>query len=341
MLDRQVLDKRQRNLELVREEAANDEKRIAEESQKRADQDAYGRKVLHSKYGFSNRLITVDEIGKDGDDDILMDDAAQTGEERDANSVDLECDRATTDAGGEESVTAPVPPTRVCLPAAHPFFSQATTKEDAAVLLGAMTTTPVRAIADEFERVALNWFRDSLQLVGHLRWLRKLMLMSEGLCMDIFARDFLRGLSSSARVNWGVDDRLTSALTLAMIEGSVTSHAIVQSFHYKTTDSLSQAVPSLLSEIALVYEVQWPLGLVITVQSRDLYTDVHRFLLYVRLTTLEMREVWGMLRTIGRHGQLPSALQRSCGDAIYKMQSFLGAFIETFSTKVSVSLFAC
>ncbi|RLN77723.1 hypothetical protein BBJ28_00016941 [Nothophytophthora sp. Chile5] len=183
---------------------------------------------------------TLSEIDKDGDDDILMDDAAQNGEKRDTNSVELDRGRVATDTVGEESVTEPAPSARVCLPAAHPFFSQTITKEDAAVLLGAMTTTPVRAIADEFERVALNWFRDSLQLVGHLRWLRKLMLMSEGLCMDIFARDFLRGLSSSARVNWGVDDRLTSALTLAMIEGSVTSHAIVQSFHYKTTDSLSQ-----------------------------------------------------------------------------------------------------
>lgn len=56
---------------------------------------------------------------------------------------------------------------------------------------------PVRLVADNLEKVAVDWFRESLQVVEHLRWLRKLMLMSEGLCMDIFARDFLLGLNST------------------------------------------------------------------------------------------------------------------------------------------------
>ncbi|KAG6976447.1 hypothetical protein JG688_00001371 [Phytophthora aleatoria] len=188
--------------------------------------------------------------------------------------------------------------------------------------------TPVRLIAEKLEQVAVDWFRNSLQLLDHLRWLRKLMLMSEGLCMDIFARDFLQGLDSATRVNWGVEGRLSSALTLAMIEGSVTLDAVSQAFHYNTTAALSQ------SKFLLMYDVKWPLGFVITTQSLNYYKKLHQFLLHVRLTSLEMREAWGMLRTIRAQGQLSPSLERLCGGVVYKMQAFLRAFNETFATKV-------
>ncbi|KAG6972418.1 hypothetical protein JG687_00001467 [Phytophthora cactorum] len=188
--------------------------------------------------------------------------------------------------------------------------------------------TPVRLIAEKLEQVAVDWFRNSLQLLDHLRWLRKLMLMSEGLCMDIFARDFLQGLDSTTRVNWGVEGRLSSALTLAMIEGSVTLDAVSQTFHYNTTAALSQ------SKFLLMYDVKWPLGFVITTQSLNYYKKMHQFLLHVRLTSLEMREAWGMLRTIRAQGQLSPSLERLCGGVVYKMQAFLRAFNETFATKV-------
>ncbi|KAG2762710.1 hypothetical protein PC129_g4149 [Phytophthora cactorum] len=253
---------------------------------------------------------------------------------------------------------------RLSLPPVHPFFSATTciSREDFELLSQALTETiseteftsfksivdccvetPVRLIAEKLEQVAVDWFRNSLQLLDHLRWLRKLMLMSEGLCMDIFARDFLQGLDSTTRVNWGVEGRLSSALTLAMIEGSVTLDAVSQTFHYNTTAALSQmldsltmrpAVSSLLNEIELMYDVKWPLGFVITTQSLNYYKKMHQFLLHVRLTSLEMREAWGMLRTIRAQGQLSPSLERLCGGVVYKMQAFLRAFNETFATKV-------
>ena len=113
--------------------------------------------------------------------------------------------------------------------------------------------TPVRLVAQKLEQVAVDWFRDSLQVLEHLRWLRKLMLMAEGLCMDIFARDFLLGLSPASRVDWGVEDRLSSALTLAMIEGCVPMDAMAQNFHYKSTPLLSQCkqAPGMICKTGL------------------------------------------------------------------------------------------
>ncbi|POM70091.1 Spc97/Spc98, partial [Phytophthora palmivora] len=98
--------------------------------------------------------------------------------------------------------------------------------------------------------------------------------------------------------------------------------------------TMSPAVPSVLGEFALVYDVKWPLGLVITSKLLDQYKQMHRFLLHIRLTSLEMRGVWGMLRMIRRQGQLPSELERLCGSVVYKMQAFVRAFNEAFATKV-------
>ncbi|KAG1692876.1 hypothetical protein DVH05_024164 [Phytophthora capsici] len=256
-------------------------------------------------------------------------------------------------------------PTRLSLPTVHPFFSLTLSREDTGTLANALAQTaadpdfiffesivdccvafPVRLVVDKLEQIAVEWFRSSLLVVKHLNWLRRLMLMSEGLCMDIFARDFLRGLNSATRVNWGLEGRLSSALTMAMIEGSVEIDAIGQTFHYETTPAVSQVldsltmtpeVASLLSELELVYDVKWPLGFVITSQSLVVYKQMHQFLLYVRLTSLEIREAWGMLRLIRRQQKLSPALDRMCGGVVYKMQTFLLAFNETFSTKVLMS----
>ncbi|OWZ07798.1 hypothetical protein PHMEG_00019771, partial [Phytophthora megakarya] len=230
---------------------------------------------------------------------------------------------------------------RVSLHPVHEFFTTIVSQEDSEVLISTLTETtsaveftsftsiidccvktPVRLVAEKLEQVALDWFRNSLDVLEHLRWLQKLMLMSEGLCMDVFARDFLHGLNSATRVNWGLKGRLSSALSLAMIEGSMKLDAISQNFHYETTLCLSQvldsltmtpAVPRVLDEIELVYDVKWPLGLVITSQSLDEYKKIHRFLL---------------------HRLLPPKLERLCGNVIYKMQTFVRAYNETFSTKV-------
>ncbi|CAH0486537.1 unnamed protein product [Peronospora farinosa] len=294
------------------------------------------------------------------DKDVQMQDVAHD-EERYARWRSDCGERLSSKASGE----VPLESTQVSLPPIHPFFSMAISQEDSEVLTRALTEnaseadftsfssivnscveTPVRLVSQKLEQVAVDWFRNSLQVLEHLRWLRKLMLMSEGHCMDIFARDFLRGLNSATRVNWGADDRLSSALTLAMIEGSVSMNVIAQNFHYKTTAALSRvlssltmtpAVPALLNELELVYGVKWPLGLVITSRSLNDYKQMHQFLLHVRLTSLETREMWGMLRTIRQKRKLSPALERLCRGAIYKMQAFLRAFNETFAAKVLMS----
>ena len=101
---------------------------------------------------------------------------------------------------------------------------------------------------------------------------------------------------------------------------------------------MTPAVASLVGEIELVYDVSWPLGLVITARSLSDYKQVHQFLLHLRLASLELKEAWRILRSIRQQGQLSSALERLCGNAVYKTQAFLRAFHEAFATKVGACL---
>ncbi|GMF15775.1 unnamed protein product [Phytophthora fragariaefolia] len=321
-------------------------------------------------------------------EDVVMQDTYQTDENPAYHDSDLGSEASAEVAEVTETDKPPSAFARLTLPPVHPFFSGAISEEDSDILEHALTQTafeddftsftsivnccvevPVRLVSEKLEKVTVDWFCNSLRIVEHLRWLRQLMLMSEGLCWDIFARDFLLGLNSTTRVNWGVEGRLSSALTLAMIEGSVASDAISQNFYYSTTSRLSKgklsaakfaaittvsylliaaslvvldsltmtpAVATLLGEIELVYDVKWPLGLVITPKSLEYYKNIHRFLLHVRLTALEMREVWGLLRTIRQRGVLSPDLGRLCESAVYKVQALFRAFNETFATKVCV-----
>lgn len=107
--------------------------------------------------------------------------------------------------------------------------------------------SPVNEVGRTLDRLGVELFLEDLHLLHHLRWLHNIMFMSEGLCMDIFARDLLTGLKSPTRVAWGISDRLTSALTLAMVESRIYSDEHAQRFHYALSDAALQGM-SLCAE---------------------------------------------------------------------------------------------
>ncbi|KAF1330452.1 Gamma-tubulin complex component 6, partial [Globisporangium splendens] len=257
------------------------------------------------------------------------------------------------------------------LPEIHDFFSHQAPSEDLAILMQSLTAvpthieecppfplivrrcveSPVGLIGETLDRLALELFLGELHLMEHLKWLHDIMLMAEGLCMDIFARDFLAGVRSETRVSWGLSDRWTSALSLAMIESRIHSEDFGQRFYYNTSEKLldvfdtdliaalgsmtmAHDLPSLLREVGVQYTVQWPLGAVITSQSLRRYASIHRFLLYSRLTNLDLKETWMVTRKLARQTHDGQALLKCCDNVFYKTQSLIGAFNEAFVTKV-------
>lgn len=99
---------------------------------------------------------------------------------------------------------------------------------------------PVRLVGRTLDHLGVDFFVAELHVMRHIQWLHRILLLSEGLCMDIFARDLLLGLRSPTRVTWALSDRLTSVLTLAMIESKIYSDACAPRFHYATTDAVLQ-----------------------------------------------------------------------------------------------------
>ncbi|TYZ66851.1 hypothetical protein PybrP1_002470 [[Pythium] brassicae (nom. inval.)] len=242
----------------------------------------------------------------------------------------------------------------------HPFFSHHGTDEDLETLMDALSVSvtpydlvsfplivhrcveaPVSLVGRTLDRLGVEFFVAELHVMQHLRWLHSVMLMSEGLCMDIFARDLLAGLRSPARVTWALADRLTSALAFAMIESKIHSDAHAQRFHYATSDAFLQAlgsmtktlaIPSLLRDIALQYKVDWPLGAVVSAASLRSYADMHRRLLYLRLTSVELGDAWMVTRKAARGAGATDALLQHCDDVFFKTRALLNAFSEAFVT---------
>lgn len=99
--------------------------------------------------------------------------------------------------------------------------------------------TPIDLAGNDLDQAALKVFREKLNILDHMHRLHKIMLMSEGLCLDMFARDLLAGLHSTARVNWGFDGRLTSALSLAMIEAKIPVNRASAHFSYRVSSDLA------------------------------------------------------------------------------------------------------
>lgn len=94
--------------------------------------------------------------------------------------------------------------------------------------------------------------------------------------------------------------------------------------------------PSLLPHIELQYKLDWPLGAVISSSSLRSYASIHRFLLYFRLTSLELNETWMITRKSTRATEAAHALLKNCDDVFHKTQSLISAFNEAIVTEVMI-----
>lgn len=99
---------------------------------------------------------------------------------------------------------------------------------------------------------------------------------------------------------------------------------------------MSLVVPQLVQDIGLVCYIQWPMGVVISSQSLTHYATIHRWLLHLRLTALEMKEVWALLRIMGRREDRSGAREtrEKLLKIVHQIQHVIRAFNESFCTMV-------
>ncbi|DAZ95843.1 TPA: hypothetical protein N0F65_009117 [Lagenidium giganteum] len=211
---------------------------------------------------------------------------------------------------------------------------------------------PIRALHDNLDALALQWLRSSLHIKAHCGWLRRLMLMGDGLCMDIFARDLLAALHSPTGVTMGLPGRLTEALIMSMTEARTVQDNISRLFHYHVASNTAEVfsswhvggkVTDVLDRIELRYTLQWPFGVVFSLSALATYTRVHRLLLFLRLTHLELTAASLQLRKGTRQVQRSSvpAQRHEChlSDQLLSMAHFvMNALSESLIGNVLVVL---
>ncbi|TMW60359.1 hypothetical protein Poli38472_000401 [Pythium oligandrum] len=203
---------------------------------------------------------------------------------------------------------------------------------------------PINTVHDSLDQLALYAVQTKLKIQFHLKWLHRIMLMGEGLCMSIFARDFASGLWSPSRMLWKLEDQLTNILLSAMVESRIEIPDGKIWFDYRITDafvSLLESGPSipsvteLLSQLSLTYRGEPHLDAVLSGGSLANYTKIHRFLLHLRITEHELKSAWLMWRK-SSYDVAPS-YRRKCDVLIHFGHSLLSAFNETFTTQIVIS----
>ncbi|GLE01697.1 hypothetical protein PINS_up010531 [Pythium insidiosum] len=93
---------------------------------------------------------------------------------------------------------------------------------------------PIDHMKSELDCVALHAVTNRLNVHSHLAWVHRVMLMSEGLCMTVFARDVLSSMRSPvSRSLVAQPGRLSSMLGLALIETRVVKGTAIPPFDYR------------------------------------------------------------------------------------------------------------
>ncbi|KAJ0398890.1 hypothetical protein P43SY_001334 [Pythium insidiosum] len=201
---------------------------------------------------------------------------------------------------------------------------------------------PVDHMRSELDSVALLAVTRRLNVRAHLTWLHRIMLMSEGLCMSVFARDMLTSLrSSTSRSLLAQPGRLSSMLGLALVETRLSKGTAMPPFDYRVKQDVtsfldnrraSSHVRRMLEEISLNYSFDLELSIVISQQSIENYAHIHRFLLYLRLSDLEFKDAWVQWRKAA-HLAAP-LMRRKCDLLLHCLHGFLSALHESFTIQV-------
>ncbi|KAJ0400384.1 hypothetical protein ATCC90586_008497 [Pythium insidiosum] len=201
---------------------------------------------------------------------------------------------------------------------------------------------PVDHMRSELDSVALLAVTRRLNVRAHLTWLHRIMLMSEGLCMSVFARDMLTYLrSSTSRSLLAQPGRLSSMLGLALVETRLSKGTAMPPFDYRVKQDVtsfldnrraSSHVRRMLEEISLNYSFDLELSIVISQQSIENYAHIHRFLLYLRLSDLEFKDAWVQWRKAARLAA--PLMRRKCDLLLHCLHGFLSALHESFTIQV-------
>ncbi|RHY28090.1 hypothetical protein DYB32_006317 [Aphanomyces invadans] len=146
--------------------------------------------------------------------------------------------------------------------------------------------------------VALNVLREHVHLMQHLGTLHDVMLLSGGLWVDRFMQEFILGLDTASRVNWGVPGALNDLLANALDEANFHVTESTALFAFRPTDELETnptMAPSLdqvLLHIDPVYALPSVLvDVVVSKSTLQQYAVLHKHLFQLKAIALSLQSV--------------------------------------------------
>ncbi|ETW01742.1 hypothetical protein H310_06347 [Aphanomyces invadans] len=149
--------------------------------------------------------------------------------------------------------------------------------------------------------VALNVLREHVHLMQHLGTLHDVMLLSGGLWVDRFMQEFILGLDTASRVNWGVPGALNDLLANALDEANFHVTESTALFAFRPTDELETILgdptmaPSLdqvLLHIDPVYALPSVLvDVVVSKSTLQQYAVLHKHLFQLKAIALSLQSV--------------------------------------------------
>lgn len=149
-------------------------------------------------------------------------------------------------------------------------------------------------------RALLNYFFDELDLLDHLNNLRAFYFLATGRFGLGFCSELSRILLSTedARTIYHVNSMRQILYTSLDQTGQLTRFIDLLQLKTKTNlpNSLSLLDSTLLDYYDLLYDIQWPMNIVISQEMLEKYQLIFRFLLRILIVKQVLNEIWVMLK---------------------------------------------
>lgn len=149
-------------------------------------------------------------------------------------------------------------------------------------------------------RALLNYFFDELQFFSHLNHLRAFYFLATGRFGLAFCSELSRILlnEEDARAIYRVSSMRQILYTSLDQTGDLAQLIDLVQLTAKANlpNTLSLLDATLFDYFDLIYQVQWPLNIVISKEMFDKYQIIFRFLLRILIVKQVLNEIWVMLK---------------------------------------------
>ncbi|CAG5116178.1 unnamed protein product, partial [Candidula unifasciata] len=168
------------------------------------------------------------------------------------------------------------------------------------VLLTRSIMAPVRAQISLMNSALVNYFTSELRVDSHFEAIRRYLLMADGDFAEILSNILLEKMLKSPKPRDILNPMfLNGALNKAVRSSIHSNDANAENLSFVLKDVPSVFLPNApnsLNCLQLIYNVSWPLNVVLTSASMKKYCLVFTFLLQIKRVVWTLKDIWHRLK---------------------------------------------